>query len=244
MPNPETHYHLFFKDLRLGDFMQKRPMILLHHTPPEFQTSVGAAKAHGYARGGSAWWEVSTQVAFKRGYNGAETASAFWDRIRTFATSLATIISPTTGHSQMGPLCFVRDANGTTHSEKDLAAVGDASGVEVGTSEQFTTAVDISTAAYGWSVGQYLLFIDEDSATTFDWEVAKITAVSTSQLEVDVIAYAKDNGTKMYRLDWHMPEVALLSEPELDGSGPAPKDFLKEIELRWGGTLDPINGEL
>lgn len=242
MPDLESLRLGFFKDLRLGDFIPKRPTYRLLHDGFQFQSSTYAGKAHGFAQGPNLRWEIEFNAAFKRGFRGAEGRSAFWDRIIQFGVDLTERMSPKTGHALAGPLAFVRDPEGTRHTNRDETATGLA--VSAGSPAQVQANPGVTDSGE-WAVGQSILFIDAGNPSTFDWEIATIDAISNHEdFTVDSLSYAKAQGATMYRVERYVLEAFPLDPFEFDGSGSATDGFVKEITFKFGAVLDPVNGAL
>lgn len=245
MPEIESLERAYFKQLRLGDFVRKAPVMEIRHSKPTFKSSQAAKKAHTHTGGCSAYYVVTIVIAFKRGFLGTtESRSQFWDRVRQFGIDLIDAIAPQSGHSQAGPLSMVRNPTGGRFTKDRTTLTGPVT-ANPGFGVTCPVADDVDSGDFSWEVGQKLIFIDPSNPSTFDWENGDIISfgLGGTQIEVD-LDHNKQSGAEVFRLESLWPEVALFNDPKFDAGGPAGSDFIKEIELQFAGTRDPEAGDL
>ena len=237
MADQESFGQAYFKGLRLGDFIRNRPRLRVNHTAPDFAPTISARKAKAKASGPSAWWRVEVVVGFKRGFRGdVESPDQFWDRVQQFGVDLIDRLAPQTGHSQAGPLSFMRDPAGAWHGQDQVQTTEI---INVG-APQFT--VDTDVEAEGWTTGQSVLLLDPGNASTFDWQIAELDQLQGDGVSLVSTTIQMSDTTELLRLSRYFPEVALLEAVDLEANGPAADKFVKEVRLAFGGVTDPVGG--
>ena len=237
-----THERAYFKNVRLGDFIHRRPEVTFHHTPPEFRPAVGARRAKASSGGASAYFTVRLSVAFVKGYRDpTEGRSAFWDRVLSFGEELMDAVTPETGHKRAGPLSIIRDVNGQRF-KKDSATLTGA--VTAGSPKTIPVGTDVSTGSYSWKNDQLVLFIDPDNPTTFDWETAVIKTIGPTSFDVYSLDYQKQIDAKVFRIERLWPEVALFEDFTIPTEGQKTGDFVQNIPLVFAGVVDVLPGGL
>lgn len=233
----------YFKGLRLGDAVIRKPRLTLSVTQPAFQASGGGTRAYGTLGGPAAKYVVDLEVSFIRNFSGDETIGAFHDRVRQFFVDILAAVSLTPGHSPAGPLCFVRSPLGQRFG-LDRSTINNGSGITEG--DGVTVDLDDDVGAVGWTDGQVVLFVSPGNVSTYDWELAEILDVPTgTSLEVD-LAYPKQDADEVYRVEWYMPEVALSGNVTTDSvsSTYANEKSTVQIPLQFSGVLDVVQGAL
>ena len=231
----------YWKDLKLGDFIESRPRVRVVHTPPEFKGGISLKKARTHVSGPAARYEVRMKPAFRRGWNGTESRSQFWDRVNQFLVDIVDRIGPETGHSQFGPLAIIRDPNGGRTGEQDLTTLDGL--ISAGTNVNMM--LDDDAQSMGWAVDQYVYFIDPANPSTFDYEYAQLTIVGVGgQAQVDQITYDKQDAALVYRAERVYPEMGIIEDIDTAIGGAAAADFVHEIEIAFAGTIDFLAGDL
>ena len=226
---------VYFKGLRLADFVSKAPALKVMTEKPEFQKAIGGASAAVWDNGANASYQCTFECSMKRGFVGAETTPhAFLSRARTFVKTLKSVIP--SGDTQFGPLVFVRDPDGSFYGKRDLTA-------SVGViSAGSAVTIDVATAVH-WG-GCFALIADQSDPTNYEIVSVSSTNLGASQITIATLAKSYSNIVDIARIEWYWPEAALASDIELPVSGPVAVGFVQNIQFTFQGVVDPINGVL
>lgn len=228
----------YFKGLRLGDFQEVAERLSFQHSGPNYQNAVGAEAAHAWFSGPNAYFEIAFEIAFKRGFSGAEGTSAFYDRLRTFGTSLKRALAYGGGVPQRGPLCFVRDPDGSRFDEADSTTTTEAI---LGSGTESITCTSVDAA---WATGQRVLVFDPANPYTTFEVVTLVDADDVSDTIEAAFTKAYPSGAEVHRLEWYLPDATLDGAPDFGGAGAAQRGFRKGIRLAFSSPSEPVNGGL
>ena len=224
-------HKVFFGHVELGDARERTPTIDFIPAVAEPRAGTDAARKHAGPRSLNAHWEISAPVVFSK--TDAETGYAFWERVRTFPTDLAT--AATSGAGGVATwLAFVPDPLGSFTGTRNSTAL--TTGVSSG-ADQDATDDDVSS----WTVGDKLLVIDDASPSTAS-EIVTTTSVGGGGFGA-TFANAHDAGSLVYRLEFYFGEAWLASPVSIPSTGHHSKANAT-LELQFYAVQDLISGGL
>ena len=225
---------MVFKWLRLGDSLKAPPSIALEHTPPEPSTTLDGARAGFAAKGAGAQYITRFEASMFIDKGSSETRNRFWARVRKLQTDLLATLEFGNGIPQFGPLASIQDIDGV-----DAATLTGAYAGGVGTMS--LDGVDAS-----WTANHALLLID-DLDPQRKLEIARITAADSGAGTVDITTeHAYAIGSQVYRVEWWMPEAALIDNVEIPASDSFVRDAVIKTGIRFAfsGSDDQEDGGL